>query len=426
MKVLVDILWGYHILFFILFMGVKLTIKSGFLQVKNFFKWFLQVFRSDKNKNSGITGFQALSTALAGSIGTGNIVGVGIAISVGGAGAIFWMWISALFGMMTVFSEIAISASLKKKGSPSGAFVYIEKIGKRKILAFIYGLGCVLSSLFMGNMAQSNSVSAALDNFGIEKYITGILIAVILFFLMKKGLKSIVKLTELLVPFMTLFFLIVSAVALFVNREKIPTALSEIMNSAFSIRGTSGGAMFLAMRTGISRGVFTNEAGLGLSSMAFSNVKDKTPKELGYYGIFQVFIDTIVMCTITGLCVLVCTDIRNEDYLVRLAFSDSLGYFGEFSINLCMALFGFATVMATGYYGKVGLEYISKGRLNFLFPYLFSIAGFIGCIVPLNTLFEMCDAFNGLLAIPNLIGLAVFSSLAVKIANSKSTKLNNS
>lgn len=409
MSFLVDLLWGYHVLALILFTGIRLTLESGFFQVRHFWKWMKYSLLPSKNKE-GISPFAALSTALAGSIGTGNIVGVAAAISVGGAGAIFWMWISAFFGMMTVFTEVRLSAIYKNKNKNSkakGAFAYIETMGK--VLPFVYGVGCVFSSLTMGNMAQTNAVAVGLNNFGVPLWMSGIFLAVVLFLLSKKGLKGVSKVTEKLVPVMTILFFVVSVMCLVKCRDNIPSAFKEILSEAFTLKAGVGGGMFLAVKTGISRGVFTNEAGLGSSSMAFCQVEEKDPVKLGYLGIFQVFIDTIVMCLITSLCILCATSDRQGEYLVLTAFSNALGNFGMYVINICMILFAFATTTATSYYGKVGLDYISKGKLTFLFPYLFGICAFLGATISIGEIFEFCDAFNGLMAIPNMLFLCKVS-----------------
>lgn len=416
MRILVDLLWGYHVIALIFITGVKLSLQTKFFQIRTFFKMLKEVFSKEKEHNDGISSFQALATALAGSIGTGNIVGVGLAISVGGAGAIFWMWVSALFGMMTVFAEVVLSVHYKKDGS-FGAFSYIEKIGKGKILPFVYGLGCVLSSLAMGNMAQANSVAAASQSFGVPLYVTAVILALVMFVITAKGLNLVAKLSEKIVPLMTIIFFFFSIVCIYKCRANLPNVFAEIFESAFSLKGGLSGTMLISMRVGISRGVFTNEAGLGTSSMAFSNVKNKSAVQLGYLGIFQVFLDTTVMCTITGLCILCGTSERNGDFLVRLAFENSMGEIGLLSINICMALFAFATMTATSYYGKVGLAYISKNKLNFIFPYLFMLASFFGAIMPLQQVFELCDAFNGLLAIPNLIAISYFSNKFTNYTN---------
>ncbi len=415
MSLIVDILWGYHVLALILLVGIKLSIDTKFFQIRKFFTW-LKI--STKKSKDGISSFQALSTALAGSIGTGNIVGVGLAVSVGGAGAIFWMWVSALFGMMTVFAEVSLSAKYKNSETV-GAFNYIKRIGKGKILPYIYGVGCLLSSLAMGNMAQSNSFASASLSFGVPNFCTAIFLFVTLFVISSKGISVVTKLSEKIVPIMTVIFFFFSITALIICKENIPNAISEIFTEAFSLKAGAGAGIFLAMKTGISRGVFTNEAGLGSSSMAFSQVSDKSPKELGYLGIFQVFMDTTLMCTVTGLCIVCCTDLRQGDFLVRDAFRNAMGSWGVLGINICMLLFAFATMTATSYYGKVGLGYISKNRLNKLFPFLFAIAGFLGAVMPVSSVFEICDAFNGLMAIPNLLALSFYTKDVICIAKEK-------
>ena len=415
MNLFVNLLWGYHVLGLILITGIRLTATTGFFQIRSFFSWMKYSLNLHPPKSKeGISPFGALSAALAGSIGTGNIVGVAAAITVGGAGAIFWMWISALFGMMTVFAEVVLSVKFKNDHC-KGAFAYIEKVGKGKILPFVYGVGCVLSSLSMGNMAQSNAVATGLNQFGVPFWVTGVGLGIFLFILTRKGLKGVTRITEKLVPIMTVLFFGISIICLVKFRQNIPGAIQEIFTSAFDIRAISGGGMFLAIKTGISRGVFTNEAGLGSSSMAFCDVEEKSPVKLGYLGIFQVFVDTIVMCLVTALCILCGTSERKGEYLVITAFSNALGPIGEKLIVVCMVLFALATVTATCYYGKVGLQYISKGKLTFLFPYMFAAAAFMGAIMNITRIFDFCDGFNGLMAIPNILALAMLSPLIPKI-----------
>lgn len=415
MSFITEILWGYHVLALIVLVGVKLSFETNFFQIRNIKKWILIPFEKTDTKK-GISGFSAISTALAGSIGTGNIIGVSLAISIGGAGSIFWMWISSLFGMMTVFAEIALSKKYESTGVKVGAFTYIEKLCKGKILAKVYAVGCILVSLAMGNMAQSSSFTAGVKGFGFTAVSAGLFLAFTMFFLAKKGITLIAKVTEVLVPLMTIIFLAISLVLLFLCKDNLTSAIEEIISGAFSIKAGLGAGMFLAIKTGVSRSVFTNEAGLGLSSMVFSKVKGKSAKQLGYFGIFQVFMDTTVMCTITGLCILCGTELRQGSLLVSVAFENTLGSFGLVSIQLSMILFAFATMTATCFYGKVGLAYLSKNKLTHLFPYLFSVAALLGAVVPVSTIFDVCDAFNGLLAIPNIIALSFFLKEIVEIA----------
>ncbi|MBE6730135.1 MAG: sodium:alanine symporter family protein [Ruminococcaceae bacterium] len=424
MNLIFNVLWGYHVLFFITAVGMNLSFRTGFFQIRHFFRWIKYAFCSDKDSEGGINAFAALSTALAGSIGTGNIVGVAAAISIGGAGAVFWMWIAAFFGMMTVFAECALSVYFDD-GKSKGAFSYIKRIGKGKILPYIYGVGCFLSALTMGNMAQSNAVAQGMAQLGVPPVISAVFLIVLVFLTSKGGIKFVSKLTEKLVPFMTLIFFIVSIALLFKMRDKIPCAINEIMEGAFSKEAFLGGSAFLAIKTGISRSVFTNEAGLGSSAAAFCEVKNKDPLKMGYLGIFQVFMDTTVMCLITALCILTGTHKRNGDLLAINAFSEVFGDFGRVMIVICMVLFALATVIASGYYGKVGLCFISKGKLNFIFPYAMALFAFMGALWRMDKIFMLSDIFNGLMAIPNLLSLCYFTEIAVEISKGDKNKLKS-
>ncbi len=337
------------------------------------------------------------------------------AISIGGAGAVFWMWIAAFFGMMTVFAECALSVYFDD-GKSKGAFSYIKRIGRGKILPYIYGIGCFLSALTMGNMAQSNAVAQGMAQLGVSPLFSAVILFVLVFLSSRGGIKFVSKLTEKLVPFMTLIFFIVSIGLLFKMRNNIPNAINEIMESAFSKEAIFGGSAFLAIKTGISRSVFTNEAGLGSSAAAFCEVQNKDPLKMGYLGIFQVFTDTTVMCLVTALCILTGTHKRKGDLLAVNAFSEVFGDFGRVMIIICMVLFALATVIASGYYGKVGLEYISKGKLNFIFPYFMAIFALIGALWKMDKIFMLSDIFNGLMAIPNLLALCYFTEFAVEIS----------
>ena len=422
MNLVFNVLWGYHVLFFITAVGMNLSFRTGFFQIRHFFKWIKYAFSFDKENKGGINAFAALSTALAGSIGTGNIVGVAAAISIGGAGAIFWMWIAAFFGMMTVFAECALSVYFDD-GKSKGAFSYIKRVGKGKVLPYIYGVGCFLSALTMGNMAQSNAAAQGMAEFGVPPLISGVMLILIVFLTSRGGIKFVSKLTEKLVPFMTLVFFAVSIALLIKTRENIPYAISEIMEGAFSKEAILGGSAFLAIKTGISRSVFTNEAGLGSSAAAFCEVHNKDPLKMGYLGIFQVFMDTTVMCLVTALCILTGTPKRNGDLLAINAFSEVFGDFGKIMITVCMVLFALATVIASGYYGKVGLSFISKGKLNFIFPYAMALFAFVGALWRMDKIFMLSDIFNGLMAIPNLLSLCYFTEIAVGISKESENKL---
>lgn len=408
LEIIRSALWGWHVLLLILAAGVYFSISTGFFQLRHLGKWFKTAVlgSAGRGKKGGVTQFQALTAALAGSIGTGNIVGVAAAITAGGPGALFWMWVSSLFGMMTVFAENLLSA--RNRRAP-GALGYIRKVRKwGKPLAALYAAGCCLSSFGMGNMAQTNACAASLEGFGVPAGVTGIFLAVLVFFVARGGLRFAVKITEKLVPAMTLLFFAASLAVLWVFRDNLPGAFRSIFEGAFSLRAGAGGAAgaLLALKTGVSRGVFTNEAGLGSSAFAYEDVRGKTPVDLGCMGIFQVFADTIVMCTITGLCILCCRSPMLEGAsLTFFAYESALGPAGSWAVSLCTALFALATVVSWCCYGREGLFYLTKGKGKNVYALASALAAFLGCLLPLTAVLQLGDAFNGLMAVPNILAL---------------------
>lgn len=416
-------LWGWHVLLLILAAGLCFSYSSTFFQLRGFFTWIGTALGGGKEESHKKTGrFQAITTALAGSIGTGNIVGVATALTAGGAGALFWMWASAGLGMMTVYGENFLSAHFRQKGGRKapGPLCYIEKAGKYGgALALVYALGCCLSSLGMGGMVQTNALAAACSDLGLPLWATALGVGAVTFFVARGGLKSAVKITEKLVPAMSLLFFAASLGVLWVFRANLPGALQQVFQSAFSLRAGAGGTagMLVAMRAGVSRGVFTNEAGLGSSAFAYQNVEGHSPEEVGRMGIFQVFADTIVMCTVTGLCILCSRPPQLEGAeLTFYAYRAALGEPGDWAVSACTALFALATVVAWCCYGRDGLYYLTKGPLRRLYPALAAGAAFAGCLLPLEHVFRLGDAFNGLMALPNLFALFYF---AKEVKNSK-------
>ncbi len=414
-----NILWGWPTLALILSAGFYFSYETCFFQIRKTFRWLKSALGSRERKGGGLSQFQALTAALAGSIGTGNIVGVAAAVAVGGPGALFWMWASSILGMMTVFMENFLCAHFKSAGGRgTGALRTIEKAGRwGGKLALLYALGCCLSSLGMGNMVQMHAFSTACRDLGAPSWLVGGLAGIVLFFVARGGLRFAVKITEKLVPFMTLLFMGASLVVLWVFRENLPQALGSIWEGAFSLRAGAGGtaSMLLAMRTGVSRGVFTNEAGLGSSAFAYEEVEGRAPLELGYMGIFQVFLDTLVMCTITGLCILCCpapglTGTRLTFY----PYEQAMGEWGRWAVSLCTVLFAFATAVAWCCYGRSGLFYLTKGRGRTLFAVASAGAAVLGCVLPLEVVFQLGDAFNGLMAIPNVLALFMLAPQALR------------
>ena len=408
LELLADALWGWHVLVLILAAGLWFSIRTGFFQVRRVSLWVKTALGSPKEARGRgrVSPFQALTTALAGSLGTGNILGVGVAITVGGPGSLFWMWASALLGMMTVFAENLLAA--RHRGAP-GALGYIETVGRP--LALVYGAGCCLASLGMGNLVQANAAAAACQRLGAPPLAVGAVLGVLVFWVARGGLACAARLTEKLVPAMAALFFAASLGVLWVFRAELPRAVASIFQGAFSLKAGAGGTagMLLAMGTGVSRGVFTNEAGLGSSAFAYGEVEGRSPVELGCLGIFQVFVDTILMCTVTGLCILCAPSAGEGAELVFSAFESALGPAGAGAAAVCTALFALATVTAWSCYGREGLFYLTKSRGGDLFALAAAAAACLGCLLPLGAVFRLGDAMNGLLALPNLAALFLLS-----------------
>ena len=408
LEFLADALWGWHVLVLILAAGLWFSIRTGFFQVRRVSLWVKTALGSPKEARGRgrVSPFQALTTALASSLGTGNILGVGVAITVGGPGSLFWMWASALLGMMTVFAENLLAA--RHREAP-GALGYIETVGRP--LALVYGVGCCLASLGMGNLVQANAAAAACQRLGAPPLAVGAVLGVLVFWVARGGLACAARLTEKLVPAMAALFFAASLGVLWVFRAELPRAVASIFQGAFSLKAGAGGTagMLLAMGTGVSRGVFTNEAGLGSSAFAYGEVEGRSPVELGCLGIFQVFVDTILMCTVTGLCVLCAPSAGEGAELVFSAFESALGPAGAGAAAVCTALFALATVTAWSCYGREGLFYLTKGRGGDLFALAAAAAACLGCLLPLGAVFRLGDAMNGLLALPNLAALFLLS-----------------
>ena len=408
LEFLAEALWGWHVLVLVLAAGLWFSIRTGFFQVRRVSLWVKTALGSPKEARGRgrVSPFQALPTALAGSLGTGNILGVGVAITVGGPGSLFWMWASALLGMMTVFAENLLAA--RHRGAP-GALGYIEAVGRP--LALVYGAGCCLASLGMGNLVQANAAAAACQRLGAPPLAVGAVLGVLVFWVARGGLACAARLTEKLVPAMAALFFATSLGVLWVFRAELPRAVASIFQGAFSLKAGAGGTagMLLAMGTGVSRGVFTNEAGLGSSAFAYGEVEGRSPVELGCLGIFQVFVDTILMCTVTGLCILCAPSAGEGAELVFSAFESALGPAGAGAAAVCTALFALATVTAWSCYGREGLFYLTKGRGGDLFALAAAVAACLGCLLPLGAVFRLGDAMNGLLALPNLAALFLLS-----------------
>ena len=421
-----SVVWGPYMLILLMATGIFYTIKLRSFQLLGIKVWWkntiMTVFKNNKGENDlkGISPLQAVSTALAGSVGTGNIVGVANAIALGGAGAIFWMWLAAFFGMATVFAEnvLGIKYRVKKNGTYCGGpMYYIEKGLGCKWLAVFFALICCMASLGMGNMTQSNSVAGALkEGFGIPVWISGFVISALVGVIIFGGINRIAKLTEKLVPAMTGVFILGIMIVIIVRIQFVPEAFCRIITEAFDIKAVSGGfmgyGMAMAIKYGISRGVFSNEAGLGTSPIVHCAAETEDPYEQGMWGIFQVFIDTIVLCTLMALCVLVTGGDRiglDGIELCSYAFKSVIGKAGELFMSVSIILFAFGTLVSWSYYGEKSLEYLTGGKYIRIYRIIYAAFACIGSIMSLTLVWEISDTLNGLMAIPNLIALILLS-----------------
>ena len=426
------IIWGPVMIFVMLAIGIYFTWKTGFFQFTKIRLWFgktiLEAVRPKKSgKRNHITPFQALSTALAGTMGTGNIVGVATAITLGGPGAIFWMWISAFLGMMTKYAETVLAVKYRRKNEKGqwigGAMEYLEHGLHKKWLASAFCVFCVFASLGMGNMTQANSIAGALNSsFGIDPLLTGIILALLTALVIFGGLQRIAKVSEALIPFLSIAYLIGGVIIILCHSQKVPACFSAIFQDAFSFQSTAGGVggymIVHAMRYGVGRGIFSNEAGLGSSGMVYAASDSDEPAEAGMWGIFEVFADTIVVCTITALAILtsgVAAGGKEGAALSSAAFGTVFGPFGEFFVSVSIALFAFASMIGWAYYGERGLEYLVGERLTGVYKLIFISMTVVGCIARLELVWNLSETFNGLMALPNLYGVTMLSGTVIAV-----------
>lgn len=427
------IVWGPYMLILLVGTGVYLTIRTNFFAI---FKLgfvlrhtFFKIFKKGQLGEGEITPFQALATALSATVGTGNIAGVATAIAIGGPGAIFWMWVSAVFGMTTKFGEVVLAIKSREK-KEDGRFVggpmyYLEKGLGMKWLAVIFSIFGAVAAFGIGNMVQSNSVAAALEaSFGIDKLATGILLAVGASAVILGGLKRIAKVTEKLVPFMAAFYIIGALVIILANISKLPHAFGLIFGSAFSGTAATGGfagaTLMMAMRRGVARGVFSNEAGLGSAPIAHAAATTDHPVRQGLWGVFEVFVDTLVICSLTALAILtsgVWTAGKTGAALTTEAFNSVIPGGGGFIVAIGILLFAFSTILGWSYYGERCAEYILGKGVNTVYRILWIPFIVIGAIGGLEPIWDVADTLNGLMAIPNLIGLLLLSGVIVKLTN---------
>lgn len=410
-----SVVWGPPMLLVFIFTALRFSLSSKFFQIRGFFTMLKEtLFKMfSKTENGGISQFGAFCSVLGACIGTGNIVGVATAIYSGGAGTVFWMWISAFLSMMTAYSENFLGVKYRQKDKygifQGGAFSYIENGIKMKGLAKVYACFSLFSAIGMGNLTQSNSVAESLAiGFDFNKYIVGIIIAFLCLFIIMGGVKRIAKFGTVAVPFMTIAYLVLSFLILIKFKENIIPCIISIFEEAFSLKALNGYGMFKAMRYGISRGVFSNEAGLGSSTLIHAESNNQKGETQGMWAMLEVFIDTVFLCTITALVILVSTKnshlhLFGADLSVK-AYS-SIGEIGKKGIALLTAVFAFTSLSSCSFYGEKSFSYLFGKKHIKLYKAIYVILVFIGSVNSPKIIWEFSDICNGLMAIPNLFAV---------------------
>lgn len=421
--------WGPPMLAVFLGTGLFLSAKTGFFQIFGVKTWLgetvLAAFRGRKEKkktaDGSISQLGALSSALAACLGTGNIVGVATALCAGGPGAVLWMCISAILGMMTCCCENILGIKYRLRDSlgnrVGGPMYYIERGLQMPGLAKVYALLLVGASLGMGNMTQANSVAQGAAGFGVPSAVCGIFLAAAVIISVSGGLKRISRVSQALIPALSAAFVLVCFAVIAVNFENLIPSIKLVFKEAFTLKAASGFGMAKAARYGISRGVFSNEAGLGSSAIIHASADCKKPSEQGMWGILEVFIDTVFMCTVTAAAILSSGVMQeNPDLngveLCSAVFESVFGRAGACFLNICICLFAFATLIAWSYYGKIGAEYLFGGKSGKIYNLIYAVCAFAGCMLRLESVWSISDTLNGLMAVPNVFALILLSKEA--------------
>ena len=438
-------IWGAPAMICIIGVGLLLSVRTRFIQIRKFGVAMKntvgKIFDKTQAKDGSMSPFQAVCTALAGTVGTGNIAGVAGAIALGGPGAIFWMWCSAFLGMCTKFSEVTLAIHFREKNSNGeyvGGPMYYIKNGLSKkwyFLAVLYAVFGVLTVFGTGNATQVNtivaSINSALMSFHIidgtndkANLIFGIFIAALVAMVLLGGIKRIGQVTEKLVPFMAVLYVILALGVIIMNIEHVPAVFGEIFSGAFSPRAATGGvigSMFLSMKKGVSRGIFSNEAGLGTGSIAHACADTDNAVHQGMFGIFEVFMDTIIICTLTGLVILLAAPGITYGQaagaeLTISGFTSTYGSWVSIFTAVAMCCFAFSTIIGWGLYGSRCIGFLGGEKLVRPFLVIYSFVSIVGATINLGLLWDIADTFNGLMAVPNLIALLMLSGQVKKLA----------
>lgn len=441
-----NFIWGVPAMICIIGVGLYLTIRTRFLQIRKFsyaMKTTLgRMFRKKDASDGSLTPFQAVCTALAATVGTGNISGVAGAIAIGGPGAVFWMWVSALLGMCTKFAEVTLAVYYREtnaQGDLVGGPMYYIKNGLKKHwhwLAYLFSAFGVLTVFGTGNATQVNTITTAIDSALLNYHvipensvsmfnlILGILITILVGLILLGGIKRIGHVTEKLVPFMALFYIVLALGVVLLNLQRLPGVFTSIIYGAFCPRAVTGGVVgsfFLSMKKGVSRGIFSNEAGLGTGSIAHACADTKKPVKQGLFGIFEVFADTIVICTLTALVILCSgTPITYGQAagaeLTISGFTSIYGNWISIFTAIAMCCFAFSTIIGWGLYGARCIEFLfSTNKVIKPFMVVYSLVAILGATMELDLLWNIAETFNGLMAIPNLIAVFLLSGTILKL-----------
>lgn len=440
-----NFIWGLPAMICIIGAGLWLTIRTRAIQVRKFGtamnNTLGRVFEKKTAKDGSISPFQAVCTALAGTVGTGNIAGVAGAVAIGGPGAVFWMWCSAFLGMCTKFSEVVLAIHFREKnaqGEYIGGPMYYIKNGlgaKWRWLASLYALFGVMTVFGTGNATQVNTIVSSIDTalttfnlidadqVSVMKLMIGIIIALVVSVVLLGGINRIGQVTEKLVPFMALLYIVLSIGVIVLNVKAVPHVFRMIFEGAFNPSAFTGGlvgSLFISLKKGVSRGIFSNEAGLGTGSIAHACSDTDDAVQQGYFGIFEVFMDTIVICTLTALVIL-CSGVPvnyGQDAGAELTISGFISTYGNWvsiftAISMCC--FAFSTIISWGLYGSRCVEFILTSKAVKPFLVVYSLVSIVGATIDLGLLWDIAETFNGMMAIPNLVALFLLSGVVVKL-----------
>jgi alanine or glycine:cation symporter, AGCS family len=415
--------WGPPLLILLVGTGIYLTVRIGFLQMRLLPYSLKLAFtkQQDKQSEGDISHFQALMTALAATVGTGNIAGVATAVFTGGPGAVFWMWITAFFGMATKYAEAVLAVKYRvedENGEMSGGpMYYLERGLGQKWLGVLFALFGAVAAFGIGNLVQSNSVASVVQStFSVPAWVTGIVLTIFTALAILGGIKSIGKVTALFVPVMALFYLVAGLAVMILNFDLVPAAIALIFKDAFTGEAVAGGALGTVIRMGVARGVFSNEAGLGSAPIAAAAAKTDLPGRQALVSMTQVFIDTIVICSITGITIvmggLYTGDVTAAD-LTSATFAKFLGQSGSVIVAVGLLFFASSTIIGWSYYGEKCFSYLFSKNVVIYYRIAYVVAVFIGAISQLQIVWGVADIMNGLMALPNLIGLLGLSGVVV-------------